>query len=467
MTRWRKLLIAVFVSLTALAAVFAVEPVETREDFLLALQAAKPGDTIYVGDIEFQPSPFGIIILNKSVSIASAKPDGTNAVFKDATFAVSGSAGNVEISISGVDFRGRAAEETGDPDNMPDLSNPLKTQCAAFFSGNADVRFTDCTFCGYRNQYGGAVYAIYSDEKSSVNNISLSFNGCTFRNNIARRGGAIYLSGHARNITLNLSDCVFEQNIAESGGALFADSSLGSIEGCTFKGNISNTEGGALRLQNCSTTITGGSFNDNTAKERGGALSVLISSFLGLSADDCLFSGNHSPDECCIFAEEKDTNFDAESYVQLKDCTIDPPCPALLENNLIRIVESPKPADESGAGGKNRIIIWIIACVLLSAVAAVVVFICIMKGRNASSDASVPEAGTMDEVKALLSDRELEVMEQYLTDKSRKEVATALCISESTVKKHIANVYSKLGVKNRQELVIKIMELTKKDQPQT
>ncbi len=467
MTRWRELLIAVFVSLTALAAVFAVEPVETREDFLLALQAAKPGDTIYVGDIEFQPSPFGIIILNKSVSIAAAKPDGTNAVFKDATFAVSGSAGKVEISISGVDFRGRAAEETGDPDNMPDLSNPLKTQCAAFFSGNADVRFTDCTFCGYRNQYGGAVYAIYSDEKSSVNNISLSFNGCTFRNNIARRGGAIYLSGHARNITLTLSECVFVQNIAESGGALFADSSLVSMEGCSFKGNISNTEGGALRLQNCSTTVTGSQFNDNSAKERGSALSILISSFLGLSADNCAFSGNQSPDGCCIFAEEKDTNFDSESYVQLKDCTIDPPCPAFLENSLIRIVETPKPADEPEKGGKSRIIIWIIACVLLAAVAAVVVFICIMKGRNASSDASVPEAGTMDEVKALLSDRELEVMEQYLTDKSRKEVATALCISESTVKKHIANVYSKLGVKNRQELVIKIMELTKKDQPQT
>ena len=466
MTRWRELLIAVLVSLTALAAVFAAEPVETREDFLLALQAAKPGDTIYVGDIEFQPLPFGIIVLNKSVSIAGAKPDGTNAVFKDATFAVSGPTGKVEISITGVDFMGRAAEETGNPDNMPDLSNPLKTQCAAFFSGNADVRFTDCTFCGYRNQYG-TVYAIYSDEKSSANNISLSFGGCSFRNNLARRGGAIYLSGHARNITLNLSDCVFEQNISESGGALFADSSLVSMEGCTFKGNISNTEGGALRLQNCSTTITGGSFNDNSAKERGGALSVLISSFLGLSADNCVFSGNQSPDECCIFAEEKDTNFDAESYVQLKDCPIDPPCPALLENSLIRIVETPRAADEPEAGGKNRIIIWIIACVLLAAVAAGVVFICIMKGRNASSDASVPEAGTMDEVKALLSDRELEVMEQYLTDKSRKEVATTLCISESTVKKHIANVYSKLGVKNRQELVIKIMELTKKDQPQT
>ena len=467
MTRWRKLLIAVFVSLTALAAVFAVEPVETREDFLLALQAAKPGDTIYVGDIEFQPSPFGIIVLNKSVSIAAAKPDGTNAVFKDATFAVSGSTGKVEISISGVDFRGKAAAEAGDPDNMPDLSNPLKTQAAAFFSGNADVRFTGCTFSGYRNQYGGAVYAIYSDEKSSVNSISLSFNGCTFRNNIARRGGAIYLSGHARNITLNLSDCVFEQNIAESGGALFADSSLVSMENCSFKGNISNTEGGALRLQNCSTTIAGGSFNDNTAKERGGALSILISSFLGLSADNCSFSGNQSPDGCCIFAEEKDTNFDAESYVQLKDCSIDPPCPALLENSLIRIVDTPKPADEPEAVGKNRIIIWIIACVLFAAVAAVVVFICIMKGRNASSNASVPEAGTMDEVKALLSDRELEVMDQYLTDKSRKEVATTLCISESTVKKHIANVYSKLGVKNRQELVIKIMELTKNDQPKT
>ena len=453
MKRWRVLFITVLVSLCCLTAASASDPVVTREDFLLALQAAKPGDTIYVGDIVFKPSPQGIVVLNKSISIVSAKADGTNAVFTDATFTVSGSSGNIEISIKGVDFRGRAAEEKGDPDNMPDLSNPLKTQAAMFFNGNASVSYTDCTFSGYRNQYG-TIYAIYSSENVRSNNLALSFKGCTFRNNIARRGAAIYLSGYTRNVSLMLEDCLFEENIAESGGVLFADASLVGIENCTFRSNTSLIEGGALRLQNCSTTVEGSRFEQNISRGNGSAISVLISSFLGLSVDNSAFIGNQNPDEICVFAEEQETNLDSESYVVLNGCTFEPECPALKENNLIKITE-PEKAPEPPVKTHG----YIYGLIAMALVIAVAVIVFVMNRRLSEPKPVVPAAGSMADLEKVLSDRELEVMNLYLTEKSRKEVADELCISESTVKKHIASVYSKLGVTTRQELVIKIMKL--------
>lgn len=52
-----------------------------------------------------------------------------------------------------------------------------------------------------------------------------------------------------------------------------------------------------------------------------------------------------------------------------------------------------------------------------------------------------------------LSEREKEVLSAVLAGKKRKEIADALFVTESTVKKHIASVYNKLGVSSRAELL--------------
>ncbi|MFO7263790.1 MAG: helix-turn-helix transcriptional regulator, partial [Bacillota bacterium] len=56
--------------------------------------------------------------------------------------------------------------------------------------------------------------------------------------------------------------------------------------------------------------------------------------------------------------------------------------------------------------------------------------------------------------KPLLTNREREVFELLVKDKTTKEIAQLLFISEKTVRNHISNVIQKLGVKGRSQAVV-------------
>jgi DNA-binding CsgD family transcriptional regulator len=59
-----------------------------------------------------------------------------------------------------------------------------------------------------------------------------------------------------------------------------------------------------------------------------------------------------------------------------------------------------------------------------------------------------------------LSPREQEVVQQLLAGKSNKMIASALHISESTVEFHLKNIYTRLGVRSRTELILKLGKST-------
>lgn len=64
--------------------------------------------------------------------------------------------------------------------------------------------------------------------------------------------------------------------------------------------------------------------------------------------------------------------------------------------------------------------------------------------------AAPPEGPTVPAPRAGgLTDRELEVLAQVMAGRSNRETAAALLISEATVRRHLANVYQKLGVGSR------------------
>jgi len=59
----------------------------------------------------------------------------------------------------------------------------------------------------------------------------------------------------------------------------------------------------------------------------------------------------------------------------------------------------------------------------------------------------------------ILTDREQEVFDLLVLNKSTKEIALYLGISEKTVRNHISNTIQKLGVKGRTQAVIELSKL--------
>ncbi len=61
--------------------------------------------------------------------------------------------------------------------------------------------------------------------------------------------------------------------------------------------------------------------------------------------------------------------------------------------------------------------------------------------------------------RGILTPREREVFELLVQNQSTKEIATALQISEKTVRNHISNAMQKLGVKGRASAVVELLKL--------
>ena len=59
----------------------------------------------------------------------------------------------------------------------------------------------------------------------------------------------------------------------------------------------------------------------------------------------------------------------------------------------------------------------------------------------------------------ILTKREREVFELLVKNKTTREIAKELTISEKTVRNHISNVMQKLGVKGRAAAVVELLKL--------
>lgn len=60
---------------------------------------------------------------------------------------------------------------------------------------------------------------------------------------------------------------------------------------------------------------------------------------------------------------------------------------------------------------------------------------------------------------SILTPREREVFELLIKNKSSRQIADELFISEKTVRNHISNVMQKLGVKGRAMAVIELIRM--------
>lgn len=60
---------------------------------------------------------------------------------------------------------------------------------------------------------------------------------------------------------------------------------------------------------------------------------------------------------------------------------------------------------------------------------------------------------------SILTTREREVFDLLVANKTTKQIASLLYISEKTVRNHISNVIQKLGVKGRAQAVVELIRL--------
>lgn len=61
--------------------------------------------------------------------------------------------------------------------------------------------------------------------------------------------------------------------------------------------------------------------------------------------------------------------------------------------------------------------------------------------------------------KGILTKREKEVFSLLIENKTTREIANILNISEKTVRNHISNTMQKLGVKGRAQAVVELLKL--------
>ncbi|MEU6266638.1 helix-turn-helix domain-containing protein [Saccharopolyspora shandongensis] len=77
--------------------------------------------------------------------------------------------------------------------------------------------------------------------------------------------------------------------------------------------------------------------------------------------------------------------------------------------------------------------------------------------RPEENDDGFPKVAANGHVLSPLTKREREVLDQLVRGHSNREIARSLGISERTVKNHLRNIFTKLGVGDRTSAVVKAL----------
>ena len=79
--------------------------------------------------------------------------------------------------------------------------------------------------------------------------------------------------------------------------------------------------------------------------------------------------------------------------------------------------------------------------------------------RRATSTSNGISASRREDGPDPLTDRDTEILRLMASGFSNKEIANSLGVAEGTIKNHVSNILSKLGVRDRTRAVLKAFEL--------
>lgn len=385
-----------------------------------------------------------------------------NAVFSGCTF--SGNTANrcyIEDRVD--DYRNLYVETDGECDiPYTFLTETDRTQGGAIFSMGGELTVSDSVFEGNRASLGGAV---------RLQNTDAQIGGCTFRGNSASpsamnpwdetgpwsamgMGGALYINSEPDS-PVRIYECDIYGNTAEYAyGALYAYYSdsyknlmplgFGSVNlySCTIRENI------------CETVYDYTADIVPWASHPGDILEIEYLKMHGCIFTDAVYEKDFPRSE--EPSPENDYCYIASTGEGPERITV-PSAVKTAWNENRKAVSVSKEMN-----GTGRIILPVGLAVLLT-----LLFV-FLWGKRKKKPAFSENAFTAEEIASLrenvvlrqiLTGRELDVMCEYVSGTTRSKLAEKLFISEATAKTHISNIYSKLEVGNRTELIRKLKDL--------
>ena len=143
------------------------------------------------------------------------------------------------------------------------------------FKNTATVEFSKSITIDGRGHYldGQGKDRIFDIELGKQKHVFL--NNITFKNGDVTwtSGGAIRcVSEQGNEASLDIVDCTFDNNHADDGGAIYAEYVRTNILNCRFTNNAADDHGGAIEFDVRESTIRNCHFENNKAKDYGGAI---------------------------------------------------------------------------------------------------------------------------------------------------------------------------------------------------
>jgi DNA-binding CsgD family transcriptional regulator len=236
------------------------------------------------------------------------------------------------------------------------------------------------------------------------------------------------------------------------------------MKGGTVRGNISNSQnaipcGGGVLIHNYGIfTMEGGVIMNNTARHTGGGFYTgRLGSFKktgGIISGNTAIMGQGTPRS---YGHSVAVVSNIGLMLRYRDDTV-------TENDNLSFTGN---IGEEGIFGKGekwdthdkaflRRLLAVILPVLALALCVFLVFWKITLKKRLRTAGTADTATEIDLEKLGLSDREKEICELLLTDRSVKEIAHILELSYSGVNFHAQKLYAKLGIQNRTELLLRV-----------
>ncbi len=309
------------------------------------------------------------------------------------------------------------------------------------YAGNKIILFEDVVFLSNKAKYGGAV------DIHSLSGQPITFLDCGFYKNSALQGSSLYTETFARWRGFNggLVECLFSTfalNQAEDKNSYSfyqEEKTVGEVGTISLKGCISigedvyNGDNTYNYVETLAQAKQDGVIDDKTAAslDENGFLPA-SGTKADLKVEDSVYA-KWSP---------RLSSYSGTRYIG-KNATLAPSFPLGLV-----------------------ILICLVAGILILVVALTLFLVFFLPKRKqsrrplsqGSDDAKRAELGPQARL-ATLSERERQVASMLIAGKRRKQIADELHYSENTIKKDLTNIYAKLGVCDKFELILKYKPL--------